>query len=58
MVVKCEIVNNKITPCINLPTVHITIEQHVLLSNLKMLLAVRNRDASYITLSLSSYDIE
>ena len=27
-----DIVNNEITLCINLPTVHLTIEQHVLLS--------------------------
>ena len=36
-----DIVNNEITSCNNLPTVHLTIEQHVLLSNLKMLIAVR-----------------
>ena len=30
------IVNNEITSCINLPTVHLTIEQHVSLSNLNI----------------------
>ena len=36
--------NNEITPDISLPTVYLTNEQRVLLSNLKMLIAVRNRD--------------
>ena len=48
--------NNEITPDISLPKVYLTNEQRVLLSNLKMLIAVRNRD---FTLScLSSSEIE
>ena len=39
-----DIDSNEITPDINLPTVYFTNEQRVLLSNLKMLIAVRNRD--------------
>ena len=48
-----DIINNEITPCNNLPTVHLTIEQY---NNLKMLIAVRNGDAT--SSFLSSYDIE
>ena len=39
-----DIANNEITPDISLPKVYLTNEQSVLLSNLKMLLAVRNGD--------------
>ena len=39
-----DIDNIEITPDISLPTVNFTNEQRVLLSNLKMLIAVRNGD--------------
>ena len=37
---RVHLVNNEITSCINLPTMHFTIEQHVLLSNFEMLIAI------------------
>ena len=49
-----NIVNYEITQYINLQTVHLTIEQHVLLSNFKMFMAVRNGNATLPY--LSSYD--
>ena len=51
-----DIVNKETTPCINLPTVHLTIQKLVLLSNIKMLIAVRNGDST--SPDPSSYDIE
>ena len=39
-----DIDNNKISPDISLPTVYFTIEQRVLLSNIELLIAVRNGD--------------
>ena len=39
-----DIDNNETTPDIRLPKVYLTHEQGVLLSNLKMLIAVRNGD--------------
>ena len=39
-----DIDKNEITPDISLPKVYLTNEQRVLLSNLKMLIAVRNGD--------------
>ena len=54
--IRIDIVNNEITPFINSTTVQLTNEQHVLLSNLKMLLALRNGVA--ILSYLSSYDIQ
>ena len=36
---------NEITPYLNLPTVYLTNEQHVLLSSLKLLITVRNGGA-------------
>ena len=51
-----DIDNNGITPGICLPAVNFTNEQRVLLSNLKLLIAVRNGD---LTLPyLSTYEIE
>ena len=51
-----DIDNNGITPDICLPAVNFTNEQRVLLSNLKLLIAVRNGD---LTLPyLSTYEIE
>ena len=53
---RIDIDSNEITPDISLPKVYFTNEQRVLLSNLKMLTAVRNGD---LTLPyLSSYEIE
>ena len=43
-------------PDISLPKVYFTNEQRVLLSNLKLLIAVRNGD--FTLLYLSSYEIE
>ena len=51
-----DIDHNEITPDISLPKVYLTHEQGVLLSNLKMLLAVRNGD--FTVPYLSSYEIE
>ena len=51
-----DIDNNEITPDISLPKVYLTNEQSVLLSNLKMLLAVRNGD--FTLPHLSSSEIE
>ena len=51
-----DIDNNEITPDISLPTVYFTNEQRVLLSNLKLLIAVRNGD--FTLPYLSSYEIE
>ena len=48
-----DIDNNEITPDIRLPKVYLTNEQRVLLSNLKMLIAVRNGDFT-LTYLLSS----
>ena len=48
--------NNDITPGISLPTVYFTNEQRVLLSNLKVLIAVRNGD--YTLPYLLSCEIE
>ena len=48
--------NKEITPDISLPKVYVTKEQHVLLSNLKMLIAVRNGD--FTLPYLSSSEIE
>ena len=53
---KIDIDNNEIMPDISLPTVYLTNEQRVLLSNLKMLIAVRNGD--FTLRYLSSYEIE
>ena len=50
-----DIDNNEITPDISLPTVYFTNEQRVLLSNLKLLIAVRNGD--FTLPYLSSYEI-
>ena len=47
--------NHEITPDIGLPNVYFT-NEHVLLSNLKMLITVRNGD--YTLSYLSSYEIE
>ena len=53
---RIDIDNNEITPDISLPKVYFTNEQRVVLSNLKVLIAVRNGD---LTLPyLSSYEIE
>ena len=51
-----DIDNNEITPDISLPKVYLTNEQRVLLSNLEMLIAVRNGD--FTLPYLLSYDIE
>ena len=51
-----DIDNNEITPDISLPKVYLTNEQRVLLSNLEMLIAVRNGD--FTLPYLQSYDIE
>ena len=51
-----EIDNNEITPDINLPKVYFTNEQRVLLSNLKLLIAVRNGD--FTLPYFLSYEIE
>ena len=48
--------NNEITPYLSLPKVYLTNEQRVLLSNLKMLIAFRNRD--FTLPYISSYEIE
>ena len=53
---RIDIDNNEITPDISLPKVYLTIEQRVLLSNLKMLIAVRNGD--FTLHYLSSSEIE
>ena len=49
---RIDIVNNEITSLINLPTVQLTIDEHVLLSNLKMLIVVRNEDATLVYLTI------
>ena len=51
-----DIDNNEITPNISLPKVLFTNEQCVLLSNLKVLIAVRNED--FTLPYLASYEIE
>ena len=51
-----DIDNNETTPDIRLPKVYLTNEQGVLLSNIKMLIAVRNGD--FILPYLSSSEIE
>ena len=51
-----DIDNNEITPDISLPKVYLTNEQIVLLSNLKMLLDIRNGD--FTLPHLSSSEIE
>ena len=51
-----DIDNNEITPNIRLPKVYFTNEQRMLLSNLKMFIAVRNGD--FTLPYLSSYEIE
>ena len=51
-----DIDNNEITPDISLPTVYFTNEQRELLSNLKLLIAVRNGD--FTLPYLSSYETE
>ena len=51
-----DIDNNETTPDIRLPKVYFTHEQGVLLSNLKMLIAVRNGD--FTLPYLSSSEIE
>ena len=51
-----DIDNNEITPDISLPKVCLTNEQSVLLSNLKMLLAVRNGDFTLPHLSFSEIE--
>ena len=51
-----DIDNNEITPDISLPKVYLTNKQRVLLSNLKMLIAVRNGD--FTLPYLSSSEIE
>ena len=51
-----DIDNNEITPDISLPKMYFTNEQRVLLSNLKMLIAVRNGD--FTLPYLSSSEIE
>ena len=51
-----DIDNNEITPDISLPKVYLTNEQSVLLSNLKMLIAIRNED--FTLPHLSSSEIE
>ena len=51
-----DIDNNEITPDISLPKVYLTNEQRLLLSNFKMLIAVRNRD--FTLPYLSSSEIE
>ena len=51
-----DIDNNEITPDISLPKVYLTNEQRVLLSNLKMLITVRNGDFTLPYLSSSEID--
>ena len=51
-----DIDNNEITPDVSLPKVYFTNEQRVLLSNLKLLIAVRNGD--FTLPYLSSCEIE
>ena len=51
-----DIDNNEITPDISLPKVYLTNEQRVLLSNLKMLIAVRNGVFTLPYLSSSGID--
>ena len=56
IIVIIDIDNNKMTPDISLPTVYFTNEQRLLLSNLKLLIAVRNGD--FTLPYLSFYKIE
>ena len=51
-----DIDNNEITSDISLPIVYLTNEQRVLLSNLKMLIAVRNGNFTLPYLSSSEID--
>ena len=53
-----DIDNNEIMPDISLPKVYLTNEQSVLLSNLKMLIAVRNRDFTLPYLSSSEIECQ
>ena len=51
-----DIDNNEVTPDISLPKLYLTNKQRVLLSNLKLLIAVRNGD--FTLPYLSSSEIE
>ena len=53
-----DIDNNEITPDISLPKAYLTNEPCVLLSNLKMLIAVRNGDFALPYVHVSSSEIE
>ena len=53
---RIDIENNETTPDIRLPKVYLTNEQGELLSNLKMLIAVRNGDFTLPYLSFSEIE--